>query len=472
MGESVDEFPSALAVAAAIRTREVSPTEVIEATISRIDERNPALNAIIWRNDDEARAEAKKLEDRIAKGDSNLPPFAGVPIPIKDLTPVAGWPVTYGSYGAPEGLSEQGDLVTEALKRAGFIFCGRTNTPEFGPITVTENSRYGITRNPWNTNLSPGGSSGGAGAVTASGIFPVAHANDGGGSIRIPASCCGLVGLKPSRSRVPAREPGWLGMTTEGSVTRTVADTAAILDCISGPDLDCWYNAPVPEVPFSKVVGTDPGSLKIALLGVSALGLEIAPEPMAALKHTGELLEKLGHKVFALDADLFDLEALGPFLNVVNTGFADYDDIDWDKVEIHNKTSRDAAKEIDSLTLVKSLRELQRVSRKIVARWGSEFDLLVTPTMAIEPPVAGQVIAEAHENPGAPSMTVLSMAAFTAIYNITGLPAINVPLHWSDQGIPIGSQIVGGPWQEALLIQIASQLEQAEPWAGRRPSPN
>jgi amidase len=471
MGESLDQFPSALAVAAAIRTREVSPTEVLDATIERIDRINPALNAVIWRNDDAARVNAKNLTEKIAtKGTKDLPPFAGVPIPIKDLTPVAGWPVTYGSLGAPEGPSAEGELVTEALKKAGFILCGRTNTPEFGPLTVTENVRYGITRNPWNTDLSPGGSSGGAGASVASGMFAVAHANDGGGSIRIPASCCGLVGLKPSRGRVPSLVPGWQGMAIEGAVTRTVADTAAILDCISGPDPYASYNAPVPKQPFASYVDKEPKPLRVALMGTSGLGLTVEPGPLEAMNHVGQLLEKLGHKVTTLDTDLFDPEALGPFLNVVNTGLGDYEHIDWSKTEAHNQASLDAAKQIDSVTLVQSLSELQRISRKVVARWGSEFDVLVTPTMAIEPPVAGTVLAEMQANPTAPSMTVFAMAAFTAIYNITGLPAINVPLHWSDAGVPIGVQIVGGPWQEALLIQVASQLEKTEPWAGRRPA--
>jgi len=469
MAEPVDQFPSALAAAAAVRARQVSPTELVDAALERIDRINPGLNAVIWRNDDQARAEAKKLSNKIANGHDNLPPFAGVPIPIKDLTPVTGWPVTYGSNGAPEGLSEVGEMVTDALRNAGFILCGRTNTPEFGPLTVTENVRYGITRNPWNTDHSPGGSSGGAGASVASGMFPVAHANDGGGSIRIPASCCGLVGLKPSRGRVPSYVPGWQGMATEGVLSRTVADSAAILDCICAPDPLAWSNAPVPEVPFSKVLDTDPDVLRIGLLSTSALGLPVAPAALEALRHAGELLEQLGHKVFTIDNDVFEAEAIPPFLNIVNSGFADYDDIDWSKTDAHIQSSVEQAKQIDSLTFVRSLADLQRTTRKVVARWGQEFDLLVTPTMSIEPPVAGTVLEEVHANPDAPPLTVVAMVAFTAVYNITGQPAISLPLHWSDAGLPIGVQIVGGPWQEALLLQVASQLEKAEPWAGKRP---
>ncbi len=469
MAETADQFPSALDAAAAVRAREVSPLELVEAALERVDRLNPALNAVIWRNDDQARAEARKLSDEIANGREDLPTFAGVPIPIKDLTPVEGWPVTYGSAGAPPGNSHEGEIVTEAFKKAGFILCCRTNTPEFGPLTVTENNRYGITRNPWDTNLSPGGSSGGAGASVASGMFNVAHANDGGGSIRIPASCCGLVGLKPARGRVPSHVPGWQGMAIEGAVSRTVADTAAILDCISGPDPHAWSNAPAHEVPFASVVGADPGPLRIALLGISALGLPVEPEPMAALKRAGALLDQLGHKVFPIDSDVFQPEAIQPFLDVINTGFAEFDDIDWENVEPHNKASYASAKQADSLTPIRALGQLQRLTRQVVARWGEEFDLLVTPTMTIEPPIAGSVLAEVHANPDAPPMTVVAMVAFTAVYNITGQPAINIPLHWSRAGLPIGVQIVGGPWQDALLLQVAAQLEEAAPWAGRRP---
>ena len=183
MADSADQFPSALDAAAAVRAKKVSPLELVDAALATIDRLNPTINSIVWRNDDEARAEAKKVGDYIAKNPEDLPPFAGVPIPIKDLTPVKGWPVTYGSHGAPEGVSSEGELITEAFGKAGFILCGRTNTPEFGPLTVTENDRYGVTRNPWDTNRSPGGSSGGAGASVASGMFSIAHANDGGGSI-------------------------------------------------------------------------------------------------------------------------------------------------------------------------------------------------------------------------------------------------------------------------------------------------
>ncbi|HEX7443676.1 MAG TPA: amidase, partial [Acidimicrobiales bacterium] len=293
----MDEHASAIDTATAIRTKEVSPLEVLEATLARVDARNPELNAVIWRNDDEARAAARALGERIAAGDTELAPFAGVPLPIKDLLPVAGQPVTFGSLGAPDGPAEHSELVATAFVDAGFILCGRTNTPEFGSITVTENTRFGATRNPWDTGYTSGGSSGGAGSAVASGMFPAANASDGGGSIRIPASCCGLVGHKPSRGRVADTVPLWSGLATEGVLTRTVADAAAILDVISNPDPLAWWSPPTKERPFAEEVGADPGRLRVAVNTVSALGVETAPEALAAVDHAAGLLESLGHHV-------------------------------------------------------------------------------------------------------------------------------------------------------------------------------
>src|SRR4051812_24295482 len=215
----------ALELAAALRRRELSAVELVDACLAAVDAHNDDVNAIIWRDDEGARAAARHADAALERGDDAA--FLGVPLPIKDLTPVAGWPVTYGSNGGPTGLSTEGELTTDALRRAGFVLCGRTNTPEFGPITVTENLRYGVTRNPWDLERTPGGSSGGAAAAVAAGMFPVAHATDGGGSIRIPAACCGLVGLKPSRGRVPRRAQGWLGGGVAGAGPPTGADTAA-----------------------------------------------------------------------------------------------------------------------------------------------------------------------------------------------------------------------------------------------------
>jgi amidase len=465
-------FRSARALAAAIRIKEISPLEVLEVSLARVDEVNDRVNAVIWRNDDEARAQAREATAALARlGDAELPPFYGVPIPIKDLTPVAGWPVTYGSAAAPEGVSDESELIVDAFKRAGFVLTGRTNTPEFGPITVAENDRYGITRNPWNLDRTPGGSSGGAGAATAAGMFSVAHANDGGGSIRIPASCCGLVGLKVSRGRVPALVTAWEGGAVEGVVTRDVADTAAILDVISGPDRGQWYNAPAPARPFLDEVGADPGQLRIGLAVEAPFGLPVDPECAAAARRAAAALEELGHHVEPVGLDVPD-EFLPAFLNVVNSGLADYENIDWDRVEPHIRANRQAALAIDSLTYVRSVHQLQRATRQMSGRWGRDFDLLVTPAMAIEPPRAGEVLVAAHEEAGsgAPPLQVFQMAVFTSGFNMSGQPAISLPTHTTPDGIPIGVQLVAGPWDEATLLRVAAQLEGALPWAERRPS--
>lgn len=466
----MDAFPTALDVAAQIRSGEVSPLEWLEECLARIDRRNPDLNAVTWRDDDAARAEAESIGRRLAAGE-DVGPFAGVPFGVKDLTKAKGQPATYGSNGASSTPATEDELVIAALREAGFVACCRTNTPELGPLPVTENARYGITRNPWDPSRTPGGSSGGSAAAVASGMVPLGHANDGGGSIRIPASCCGLVGLKPSRWRVPSVTPGWMGMAVEGVVCHTVADAAAVLDCISRPDPLVWEQAPAPERPFFDELGADPGRLRVALLTTSALGLPIDPACIEAVDRTGRILEGLGHKVSVLDTDVLDAAIVAPFMNVVNTAYGAYDDVDWDKVEPHNAAGRAAGQAVDGVTMIASLNELRRGTRTLVARWGIEFDLLVTPTMAIQPPPAGTVLAEADADPGGISLTVLSMVAFTTPYNVSGQPAVSLPLHQTDEEIPIGVQLVGGPWSESLLIRVAAQLESAAPWRDRHPEP-
>ncbi len=472
----MDPFSSATEMAAAVRHREESPLELLEACLERVDRLNPEINAVVWRNDEEARAEAARLSDDIAGGDADLPPFAGVPVPIKDLNEVAGWPVAYGSFAGPDGPSAHDELVVAALRRAGFVLTGRTNVPEFGPLPVAENLRYGVTRNPWDTDRTPGGSSGGAAAAVAAGLFPLAHGNDGGGSLRIPASCSGLVGLKASRGRVPADVPGWMGASVEGVLTRTVADAAAVLDEISGPDRLAWYNAPIPDRPFADEVGADPGQLRVALSVRAPLGLPVDPAAVEAARRTGTLLESLGHKVTETEVELFPDEALEPFLSVMHSGLAAYRGIDVNRLEPHNRASFEAGSALGSIEFVAALGELQRATRRVVARWGEDFDVLVTPTMAILPPVAGTVLEQAHAEPAGIPVDALSMAAFTAPFNVSGQPAVSLPVAQAvppggERPVPVGVQLVTGPWQEGLLVRVASQIEEADPWRGRRPPP-
>ncbi len=242
-----------------------------------------------------------------------------MPLPIKDLTPVAGWPVSYGSRGGPAGVSEESELVVDALERAGFVLCGRTNTPEFGVITAAENIRYGISRNPWDTNRSPGGSSGGAAAAVAGGMFPIAHANDGGGSIRIPASYCGLVGFKPSRGRVPRLAQSWLGAVVEGVVARTIADSAVVLDAIAGPDPLAWYNAPAPARPFAQEPGAPVGPLRIGLMAQAPLGIPTDAACTAGARAAAAALEELGHSVEEVEVPTIS-EELVPLVHRADPG--------------------------------------------------------------------------------------------------------------------------------------------------------
>ncbi len=461
---SLGPTSSAVELAAALRARELSAVELLEDCLAAVDARNPELNAVVWRDDEAARAAARDADARIAAGEEA--PFLGVPIPIKDLTAVAGWPLTYGSNGAGDELSEESELVVEALQRAGFVLCGRTNTPEFGPLTVAENSRYGNTGNPWDTGRASGGSSGGASAAVAGGMFPIAHANDGGGSIRIPAAYTGLVGLKSSRGRIPRRAQTWMGAVVEGAITRTMADAAVSLDAMAGPDPLAWFNAPAPERPFAEEVGAPVEKLRIGLMAEAPLGLPTDPDCVQAARETAALLEELGHEVVEVEVGTISEELTPDFVTMTIGGIADYDGVDWSKVEPHNRHAYEAASDrVSAYEYVVAVQRLERLSRREVARWGGDFDLLLTPTSGILPPPSGQVLTAQHAAPDQPVFETIASVCFTAFGNITGLPAISLPLHWNDDGIPVGAMLTGGPFEEARLIRLGAQLEEARPWA-------
>jgi amidase len=459
---------SALDLAAALRAGELSAVELLDACLAVVDERNPELNAVVWRDDEAAREEAQAADSRLAAGDKA--PFLGVPIPIKDLTPVAGWPVTFGSNGAPEGVSERSELVVESLQTAGFVLCGRTNTPEFGTITVAENDRFGPSANPWDPSRSPGGSSGGAAAAVAGGMFPIAHANDGGGSIRIPSAYCGLVGLKSSRGRIPRRAQAWMGAVVEGVTTRTAADAATVLDLTAGPDPLAWNNATPPVRPFAEELGADPGRLRIGLMAAAPLGMPTAADCVDAARDAAALLEELGHEVAEVEVPTISEELVPAFTVMAAAGLADYEGVDWERVEPHNRHSHSAAvDEISAYDYVIAAQALERISRREVARWGRDFDVLLTPTSAILPPLAGAVLEAQHAAPGAATFDTVASVVFAAFGNITGLPAISLPLYWNADGLPVGTMLTGAPFDEATLIRLGAQLEAARPWAQRAP---
>jgi len=467
MADDLGPWSSAIELAEGLRRKELSSVELLDACLAAVDGSNPELNAVIWRNDEDARAAAAAADRRLAAGDQA--PFLGVPMPIKDLTPVAGWPVTYGSNGAPEGPSEESELCVDRFVEAGFVLCARTNTPAFGVITAAENTRYGISRNPWDTQRSPGGSSGGAAGAVAGGMFPIAHANDGGGSIRIPASYCGLVGFKPSRGRVPRLAQSWLGAVVEGVVSRTVADSALVLDAIARFDPAAWYNAPAPERPFAQEAVASPGKLRIGLMANAPLGIPTDPACVAAAQAAAAALEQLGHTVEPVEVPTISEEMVPPFIALTQGGLADYEGMDWSAVEPHIAHQRKLSSETGAYDYVLAARTLELLSRRETVRWGRDFDVLLTPTSAILPPIAGSILEAQHAAPDQPVMEVVASVSFTAFGNVTGLPGVSLPLHWTDEGLPIGVQLLAGPWQDGPLLALSAQLEQARPWADRRP---
>jgi amidase len=467
-----EPFGSALELAAALRRRELSAAEALDACLEAVDRVNPELNAVTWRDDEDARRRAAAADEALARDPDSAAPFTGVPIPIKDLTHVAGWPITYGSNGAPEGPSPRSEICVERLEEAGFVLACRTNTPEFGSITATENLRFGPTLNPWDRERTPGGSSGGAAAAVAGGMFPIAHANDGGGSIRIPAAFCGLVGLKPSRARTPRIAQEWQGAVVEGVVSRTVADTAALLDVVGAFDPLAWHNAPPPERPFAEEAGADPGRLRIALMTETPIGLPVDPECAAAATETADALARLGHELVESPAFKVDIEQLLTNFYVMMGGSngAEYEGVDWERVEPHNRAIFELGASASAIDFARASRYFEELSRELVVPWLADFDVMVTPTSAMLPPPVGSLLKTVHENPSEPALDLQRITGFAAVFNVTGQPAISVPTGWTDDGLPVGVQLVGGPFDEATLLRLAAQLEGELPWAERRPA--
>lgn len=465
-------FDSALDLAAAIRERRISPTEALELYLDRTDRLDPQLNAFALRDDERARADAAAATELVASTPvEDLPPFCGVPIPIKDLNRVQGWPTTHGSRGVPERPEEVDDPPVARLRSAGFVFMGKTTTPEFGTISMTESERLGVTRNPWDPRFTPGGSSGGAGAAVAAGMAPIAHASDGGGSIRIPASCNGLVGLKPSRNRITNRVEAMTSASTSGVVTRTVADTAAALDVMAELDRGAWNVAPPHDGPFAAEVDVDPGRLRIRVTPTNALGVEVAPECVEAVRVTASLLSDLGHDVVEAEPMWPDAgQFLSGFLTVWSTIAAGLPEVDVEQMEPHNRANWDLAMATTAIGYAQAQMALQDASRSFTPQFGTDFDVLVTPTMAVEPPEVGSIWEGAEDNPGAPLLNATPMAAYTAMFNVTGQPALSLPLHTSAAGLPVGVQFAVGPWQEALLLRLAGQIERHAPWVDRWPA--
>lgn len=457
----MDPFSTALDLAAAIRRREVGPVEVAEFYLARMDELDPRLNAFCHRADDDVRKAAAAAADLVVRGD-DLPPFLGVPLPVKDLVDVAGWPTTYGSAGASRAAKTASDPVVRRFVDAGFVPLGKTTTSEFGAVPFTENETLGISRNPWDPSRSPGGSSSGAGVAVAAGMAPVAHAEDGGGSIRIPASCNGLVGLKATRGRIPGHTVVCEGFATSGVLTRSVADTAAVLDLLARHDPATWWSAPVRPLTTDPVRG-----LRIGVLADSPLdGIPVDPACREAVSVALRALESAGHHLVDVPLALPPFEELlAAFTVIWHATAAIFPLADPALVEPHNRVAREAARVTDSWSYVEAVQRTQHFSRQLVEAFMADFDLLVTPTMACLPPAIGSW------SPENPLLSSYPMAVFTALFNVTGQPAISVPVHHDPAtGLPVGVQLVAAPWREDLLLQAARSLELAHPWADRRPA--
>jgi amidase len=479
----------ATAQAELVRRGEVAPIELVDAAIARIEKLDPELNAVVSRLYEKARAQAQQYQRAFSaagRDELEIGPFCGVPFLLKDLVcHSAGDPFHAGMRLLKSlGWTERADTHLAAkLRAAGLVFLGKTNVPELGPMTTTEPVAYGPSRNPWNPAHSTGGSSGGSAAAVASGMVPAAHANDGGGSIRIPASECGLVGLKPARGRTslgPDIGDAWGGLTIEHVLTRSVRDTAALLDAVSGPMPGDPYTAPPPARPFAAEVGEDPGRLRVGLLtSASERGIEVHPDCIAAAQETARLLESLGHAVEEASPPRFHDEACARAMaTVVQVGTA-RDLEEWSArtgriigegdVEPATWALAEGGWQAAGTEYLAAIQTLQAYTRAVARFWAEDgFDLLLSPTLAEPPPPLGS-FASTPEDPLAGFRRSAAFVCFTAPFNVTGQPAVSLPLHWNAQGLPVGVQLAAAYAREDLLIRVAAQLEEARPWHDRWP---
>lgn len=480
----------AIGIAALVSSGAVSPAEVLDAALARLDARNPEINAVVrdlrWR----ARVEAQALPDG---------PLRGVPFLLKDLkATLAGTVTTDASKLYRERVAKQSTVLVSRYVAAGLQMVGKSNTPEMGILGVTESELLGPCRNPWDLGRSPGGSSGGAAAAVAARIVPVAHGGDGGGSIRIPAAHTGLFGLKPTRGRMtmaPFRGESWQGFVQEHVLARSVRDSALLLDIAAKPTPGEPYAAPPKARPWLDEVGADPGRLRIAVHRGALFGESISADNRAAVDSAAALLEELGHDVVEAHPAIDREELIRCYLLTVAAGVsvavedaaayagvkpraADFEATTWMLAMIGWSAS--------AAEMVRARHTIQRASRD-VAGFFESHDVLLTATTGTPPPLIGSMAPSAAEQVQLAALRAVPLKALlnvalekmgsgrladvpnTQLFNLTGQPAASVPLHWTDGGLPIGAQIVGRFGDEATLFRLAAQLEQARPWAGRKP---
>jgi len=454
-------FLPATEQAALVSTGEVAPVELVEAYLERIERLDPELRAYITVRAEEALAEAR------APAPEDPGPFHGVPIALKDLDSTAGTRTTFGSRAFADYVPQLDLAHVRRLKAAGFIVLGKTATPEFGTTAFTESEVGGVTRNPWDTSRTVGGSSGGGGAALAAGLTPIAQGSDGGGSIRIPASCCGVFGLKPSRGRISSAPfgPG-VGLSTTGPLARTVADAAAYLDAVAGYEWGDPFWPPPPARPFAEAAVTAPRRLRVAVTTTPPTDAEVHADCRVAAEDAAALLAALGHDVEEGAPDWGGAGLLEDFTPLWQVAPTLYGVEDLSLLTPFNRALGEAAGQTSSTEYVAALVRLQMRARKVVAFW-ERYDLLLTPTLAL-PPVPTGWAAEV-DDPWEQYERAARFTPFTPIFNITGQPAASLPLHWTEDGLPVGVQLVGPPAGEELLLRACAQLEAARPWASRRP---
>ena len=465
-------FRPASELAEMVRAGEVSARELVEISLARIAELNPRLNAFVQVDAERALAAA----DEVKPDDER--PFAGVPIAIKNNRAVKGWRLTYGCSLMKDFVANYDHNVVRRLKQAGFVIVGTTTLPEYGILPTTEARLFGPTRNPWDLDRTPGGSSGGAAAAVASGMVPVAHGNDGGGSIRIPAACCGLVGLKPQRGRISAApELGESLLSIDGVLTRTVADTAAILDVLEGyePGDATW--APPPAESFAATAGRKPGALRIAATTLPpAADAVVDPVCAQAVADAAELLRSLGHTVEEVDPpwllegvrELFGaVFSIHISLSVAYSGMVGAKEPSAEDMEPMSWAIFSMVQKMNAIEGLGATARLQGFTRRL-AEFLEPYDALLTPALAERPLPLGTLDTAALEPMSTFTRSGL-FTPFTPVFNASGQPGISLPLFHGEDGLPLGVQIVGRPAGEAGLLALAAQLEEARPWVDRRP---
>jgi amidase len=469
-----------LGLAELVKKGELSPLELVEHTIARIEALDGRLGAVSLKTYDEAR--------RVARGEApGLPavedgaPFRGVPMLVKDiLAGVAGLPTTSGSRFLRDFVAPRDSELVRRMRKAGFVLVGKTTTPELGLVPVTESALFGATRNPWDTTRTPGGSSGGAAAAVAARYLPLAHGSDGGGSIRIPAACCGLFGLKPTRGRTtlgPELGDIMNGLVVEHALTRTVRDSAAFLDAVHGPLAGDPYFAPPPAEPFLSALERPPKPLRVALHTRSPMGTPVHPAHVEATQRAGRLLESLGHVVEeawpAIDEGrvqtAFSAIWLGGAAATV-TGLSLMLGRQPKEGELEPLTAglAMAGRGVSAADYLVSIAYLQGVARQL-ALFHETYDVLLTPTLAEPPLPIGALDPEQAGGPMGALLRAGAFTPFTPLVNATGAPAMSVPLY-EHEGLPLGIQVIGRFGDEATLLALARQLEVAAPWASRRPA--